>query len=70
MQCGAPTTGSPSAEGLSSSLQQQISGLLKTILQNVESIIEFVKGRDVFLSLPIGFGSLSVIYFCLVCLIS
>ena len=70
MQCGAPTTGSPSVEGLSSSLQQQSSGLLKTILQNVatmlgyeqlkkeheERIIEFVKGRDVFISLSTGFG--------------
>ena len=70
MQCGSPTTGSPSVEGLSSSLQQQSSGLLKTILQNVatmlgyeqlkkeqeEGIIEIVKGRDVFVSLPTGFG--------------
>ena len=70
MQCGAPTTGSHSVEGLSSSLQQQSSGLLKTILQNIptmlgyeqlkkeqeESIIEFVKDRDVFVSLPTGLG--------------
>ena len=29
MQCGAPRTGSPSVEGLSSSLQKESSGLLK-----------------------------------------
>ena len=68
-QCGAPTTGSPSVEDLPSSLQQQSSGLLKTILQNIatmlgyeqlkkeqeESITEFITGRDVFVSLPTGF---------------
>ena len=37
MQCGAPTTGSPSDEGLSSSLQQQ-NRLLKIILQNAATM--------------------------------
>ena len=41
MQCGAPTTGSPSVEGLSSSLQQQSSGILKTILQNIANILGY-----------------------------
>ena len=71
MQSGASKTGNPSVEDLFSSLQQQSSGLLKPILQNIatmlgyeqskkeqeESIIEFVKGMDVFVSLLTGYGS-------------